>query len=144
VTDVREMTAHVPPSLPAELRTHYTLALSAGFSSYQYLVDHGASLEDARGVLPLNTHCNLLAKYNLRAWVDLVRARESLRVQDEYREVIAAMKQCVTEVWPWASTFIEPKQAKAISIIEQVAINLPKEFQTLLAKAADLLKKEAA
>ena len=113
-------------------------------ASYEQLVKEGCSLEDARGVLPMNIHCNLLAKYNFRAWVDLVRARASLRVQGEYRAVIAEMKKEVIKVWPWALPFIEPKQQKAIALMEELAQELNGDQRTRLAKAADLLKKETA
>jgi flavin-dependent thymidylate synthase len=144
VTNMKDVTAHIPNTVPAAKLTHYQLALSAGIASYEQLVNNGVSLEDARGVLPMNTHCNLLAKYNFRAWVDLIRARDSLRVQDEYHDVILAMKAAVLEVWPWAITFIEPKAIKAIALIEELAKELPLEQRTRLAKAADLIKKETA
>jgi flavin-dependent thymidylate synthase len=144
VTNMKDVTAHIPNTVPAAKLTHYQLALTAGLASYQKLVDEGVSLEDARGVLPMNTHCNLLAKYNFRAWVDLIRARDSLRVQDEYHAVILAMKAAVLEVWPWAITFIEPKAIKAIALIEELAQELSPQQRTRLAKAADLIKKETA
>src|SRR5262245_9562982 len=124
VTNMKDTTCHIPSTVPEELRTHYELALSSSLASYDGLVQAGVSLEDARGVLPMNTHCNLLAKYNLRAWVDLVRARDSMRVQGEYRQVIQEMRQEVCAVWPWIEAFITPKQDKAIKMIEQVAETL--------------------
>jgi flavin-dependent thymidylate synthase len=145
VTDMSDVTCHIPPTVPVKCRTRYELTLSASLASYEQLVKDGCSLEDARGVLPMNTHCNLIAKYNLRSWVDLARARDSIRVQGEYRAVIAAMKAAVLKVWPWAATFIEPKQIKSIALIEQVANQLPPgDLRTNLAKSADLLKKDTA
>jgi flavin-dependent thymidylate synthase len=144
VTDMSKVSCHIPDSVPPDCLTHYQLALSAALTSYEKLVKDGCSLEDARGVLPMNTHCNLVAKYNLRAWVDLVRARNSLRVQGEYRDVVKAMRDTVLKQWPWALTFIEPKQSKAIAMIEHVASKLTGELRTDLAKSADLLKKETA
>jgi flavin-dependent thymidylate synthase len=140
VSDVRKSEAYIPPSIPLEHRTMYTLALSASLSSYGALLDRGISPEDARGVLPLSIHCNLIAKYNFRNWVDLIRARDSLRVQDEYHSVILAMREQVLAALPWVKVFVQPKQAKAIELIETVAKELPKEQRTLLAKASDLLK----
>jgi flavin-dependent thymidylate synthase len=144
VTNMKDVTAHIPNSVPAQKLAHYQLALSTGLASYESLVAEGVSLEDARGVLPMNTHCNLLAKYNFRAWVDLIRARDSLRVQDEYHDVILAMKAAVLAVWPWVITFIEPKANKAIAMMEELAKELPPEQRTRLAKAADLIKKDTA
>lgn len=144
VTNMADVTCHVPASVPPEQLVHYQLALSTSLASYQKLVDAGVSLEDARGVLPMNTCSNLLAKYNFRAWVDLIRARDSLRVQSEYRDVIQGMREEVIKVWPWAKVFIVPKAEKAIALIEALAKELPQEQRTRLAKAADLIKKETA
>jgi flavin-dependent thymidylate synthase len=144
VTNMKDVTCYIPDSLPRDQLTRYEMVLSMAIISYEKLVDAGVSLEDARGVLPLNSHCNLIAKYNLRSWVDLVRARSSMRVQGEYRDVIHDMRIEVLDVWPWVATFITPKQDKAIQLIEDTARELPSEQRIQLAKAADLLKKEKA
>lgn len=144
VTDMSSVTFHVPDSIPEGRKKVYTRMLESSLEDYSALVGAGISLEDARGVLPMNTHCNLIAKYNLRAWVDLVRARQSLRVQGEYQAVIRGMKESVLAVWPWSAVFIEPKSAKAIAIIESIAATLPQEQKIQLAKASDLIKKDFA
>lgn len=127
-------------SLMMESVTGYSLALA-----------HGMSFEDARDLLPIGVHCNLIAKYNLRNFVELCRARDSLRVQGPYREVCAQMKAAVIEVWPWSETFFVPPNAKAIQMIEEIALELShqmgengamyKGLSGRLAKAADLIKK---
>ena len=109
--------------------------------AYKKTVDDGESLEDARGLLPMNTCCNLMAKYNLRSLVDLLRARDSMRVQGEYRDIAIQMKAEIFRVWPWAEVFFKPKEEKAIGLIEKVANELSGEQKILLAKAADLIKK---
>lgn len=144
VTDMRDVTFHIPSDLDPAIKSTYKHCLQKSLVDYQNLVANGVSLENARGVLPMNSNCNLIAKYNLRSWVDLVRARDSLRVQGEYQAVVRAMKEEVLAVWPWAATFIEPKGAQAISLIEEVAAELPPEKKVKLAKAADLLKKETS
>jgi hypothetical protein len=50
----------------------------------------------------------LIGKYNFRGLVDLVRARDSLRVQGPYVEVVKEMRRHTEEIWPWAATFFEP------------------------------------
>jgi flavin-dependent thymidylate synthase len=142
VTDMSTVTFHVPKTLKNPLA--YSDAVQRSREEYRHLVDLGESLEDARGVLPISAHCNLLAKYNLRNWINVVSARDSLRVQGEYRNVIQAMKMTVLAAWPWVKTFLEPREAKAIALIEEVASGLPQETRIKLAKAADLLKKESA
>jgi flavin-dependent thymidylate synthase len=139
VTDVSEMGFRVPPNAKNKL------ALS-GFANdimeeYQGHIEAGEEPEDARSILPMNIQCNLLAKYNLRAWIDVVLARQSLRAQDEYREVAELMKQAVRDVYPWIDKFLTPKHANAIKIIEDIAVTLPTEQKRALAKAADLIRK---
>lgn len=142
VTDMSQVSFHIPASVHDVFREDYQKALGHSLDAYSYLVNSGLSLEDARGVLPMNSHCNLIAKYNLRSWVDLVRSRKSIRVQGEYTQVISGMEKEVLKVWPWVVTFLEPKLSKAIAIIEDIARDLPSHQMIRLAKAADLLKKE--
>lgn len=140
VTDMSAADFHLPKTVKD--KSGYAAAIDNSFIAYANAVERGESLEDARGLLPMNIHCNLIAKYNLRAWVELVRARTSLRVQGEYQEVIAQMKSEVLVTWPWVEKFLEPKAQKAIALIEEVASALSTEQRMKLAKAADLLKKE--
>ncbi len=144
VVNVKDTTCHIPASVPPEALTHYQLALSSSLASYEKLVSKGCNLEDARGVLPMNVHCNLLAKYNFRAWIDLVRTRSSKRIQDEYIEIVKQMKEEVLKVWPWADLFLKPKNEKAVEIIEREAAKLPEPQKFILFKASDLIKKESA
>ena len=122
--------------------------MQSGVNDYGSLVENGMALEDARDVLPIGVHCNLIAKYNFRSFVDLVRSRESLRVQGPYVSIVREMKAAVINVWPWSKVFFEPKDKKAIEIIEFVASALNAKSGGAisghardLAKAADLLKK---
>jgi thymidylate synthase ThyX len=126
----------------------FDAAMSDSINSYKEAVRYGTPLEDARDLLPIGVHCNLIAKYNLRGLVELCRARDSLRVQGAYRDVCAQMKVAVLSVWPWAATFFEPPNEKAIKMIEEIAVALKSEEGAMyrgisgkLAKAADLLKK---
>jgi len=124
--------------------------MEQAIDNYSSLVEIGESLEDARNILPVGVHCNLLCKYNLRSFVELVRARDSLRVQGEYHDIVLAMKGAVLEVWPWAAVFFVRKQAIAIRLLEEVAVEIGKlqgeqgamykGISGKLAKAADLLK----
>lgn len=122
--------------------------MSLNIASYAKSVEEGLSLEDARDLLPIGVHCNLIASYNLRGLVDLCRARDSLRVQGAYRDVCAQMKAEVLNVWPWAETFFEPLNAKAIRMLEDLAEQLKGESGAMyrgvsgtLAKISDLIKR---
>lgn len=118
---------------------------NAAINGYNRLVSGGMALQDARGVLPMNITTNIVCKYNLRSFVDLVRARESLRTQGEYADIVQAMKEQAMMAWPWAATFFEPPHAKAIGLLEDAVAELG--FETgkgvgwQIAKAIDLLRK---
>lgn len=144
VTDMRQAKWDVPPTCDAN---QFNEAVRSSLLDYDAAITNGASLEDARDLLPQCLHGNLIAKYNLRGLVDLVRARDSLRVQGPYADVVKQMKQQTLAVWPWAATFFVPKQERAIKMIEAVALQLQdapgamyKGPAGTLAKAADLLK----
>jgi len=140
VTDMSEVTYHIPETV---IDKHsYDDRMKMSLKGYAFAVEDGETLEDARGLLPINVHCNLIAKYNLRSLVELLRARDSMRVQGEYQSVAKQMREAVFAAWPWAKPFFEPKDKKAIDLIEEVAGHLDnKELRMQLAKAADLLKK---
>ena len=114
--------------------------------SYELLIEKGAQRQDARAILPMNTECSLLAKYNLRAFVDLVKARESLRTQGEYHAIVSAMKVAVLNVWPWAAPFFVPREQVAIEILEravqEIGLTVGSGPGWAVAKAIDLIRKE--
>lgn len=129
-------------------KEEYDIFMQSALNCYKRAVSCGLPLEDAREILPIGVHCNLIAKYNLRGLVELCRARDSLRVQGAYRDVCEQMKAEVFKVWPWASVFFEHPHEKAIKMIEGVAQSLQEQPGAMyagasgtLAKAADLLKK---
>jgi flavin-dependent thymidylate synthase len=139
VTDMSEVGVVMPETV--KNKNVYAASVRGVLEAYKTSVGIGESLEDARGLLPMNTCCNLMAKYNLRSVVDLLRARDSMRVQGEYRDIAVQMKAEILKVWPWSEPFFRPKEEKAIGLIESVAARLSGEDKILLAKAADLIKK---
>ncbi len=147
VTDVSSMEIYCPDRIAQDKvkKGAYDACVGASLGSYKRMLADGFSAEDARGVLPMNITCNLVAKYNLRAFVDLMKTRTSLRAQGEYADVARAMKACVMGVWPWAKPFFADEHAVAIAMIEDVAKELSltpgKGPGWELAKAVDLLRK---
>lgn len=141
VTDMSKATWYTPPTV----RDHhlYDKDMQAALGRYRSAVADGVSLEDARGLLPINLHCNLVAKYNLRGMVDLIRGRENAtRVQGEYVEIVRQMKAEILRVYPWSDVFFEPKNEKAVAMINCVIDELPeRDQQVRLAKAVDLINK---
>lgn len=141
VTDVRKMQAINPR--PGDKA--YAQALASGQAHYAALVDAGVPLEDARGVLPMNTACNLAVKYNLRAFVDVCAARESLRAQGEYGRVVREMKRLVLERFPEFEPFFESPVRLAIDMLtvaaQALGITTGHGNGWQIAKAIDLLRK---
>ncbi len=126
-------------------RELYRTAVDSAKQSYTELVAAGAALEDARGVLPLNTECSLVCKYNFRSATDLIKARKSLRAQGEYGEIVREMERLILEVWPWAGPFFESDVDIAVQMLENVAkeigITTGKGQGWEIAKAIDLIRK---
>lgn len=75
--------------------------------AYRGMIEAGAKIEDARGVLPTNILTNIVAKFDLRTFADTQRKRASSRTQGEYRDVMEAMKAEVLRIHPWASMFLD-------------------------------------
>lgn len=86
--------------------------------TYDQLIDMGAKIEDARGILPTNIHTNIVAKFDLRTIADTARKRASGRTQGEYREVMEAMQAEVLRVHPWASMFLARSFDRAAADLE--------------------------
>lgn len=113
---------------------------------YKLLVDGGMSLEDAREILPGGIHCNLVAKYNFRSAIDLVRARESARVQGPYRDVARQMKEQILAAWPWAHFFFRDQNQLGYDMLDEVIEEMKDSGAVYkgpagkIAKAMDLIK----
>jgi flavin-dependent thymidylate synthase len=74
--------------------------------AYAYLRMLGQPVEDARGILPTNIATNIVCKFNLRTFADLVHSRSGGRTQGEYQHVIWRMVDVVLEVHPWVERFL--------------------------------------
>lgn len=121
--DKKDFTYRVPPRLEPEdqeiNRAVYNHTMRQIQESYNCLIFAGIPAEDARGVLPTNIHTNIIAKFNLRTMADMAKSRTGVRTQDEYREVMDQMIDCVLEVHPWANAFMFPVDRKNFTLIEQ-------------------------
>lgn len=139
---------YVDPNMDEGLKQYAYQVHHDALLAYKGAISGGMSQEQARGLLPLDTLSNMVVKYNLRQLVELLRGRDSLRAQGEYQTIAAEMKRQVIELWPWSETFFEPKNEKAVRMIEEVAKALKADrngvisgYAAQLAKAADLVKK---
>lgn len=146
VVDVADAAVTNPfPTEHVKLHSDFDHATGRALRAYKGLIDDGAARQDARGVLPMNITTNLVAKYNLRSFADLVAARESLRTQGEYAQVVAQMKGEVLKAWPWAATFLKPRHTKAVEeldrLVQEVGLTTGHGVGWRIAKVADLLRK---
>ena len=137
--DKKEFTYRVPPKLrenEAALEIYHA-EMSRIQESYDEMIEYGAAVEDARGVLPTNIHTNIIAQFNLRTVAEMARSRTGTRTQDEYREVLDMMLDSVLEVHPWAAPFLFPEKMAHIKKLESFIMEAAKEDNE---RMYDLLK----
>jgi flavin-dependent thymidylate synthase len=129
VTDMSEATWHNPFRGRENKWDHereFDSNMEVAMDAYRSMTDGGSpagsemKLEDARGILPVNLHCNLIAKYNLRMLVDLIQARSSYRAQGEFNVLAREMREALIEMWPWAELFLRPKDELAAEAYSDV------------------------
>lgn len=104
---------------------------------YNKLIELGLPAEDARGILPTNISTNIVAKFNLRSFVDLAKSRTGGRTQNEYQKVMNAMVDEVLKVHPWAEKFLFQQGRDYFAEIEKFA---EEEYGGDLLKKGRLLK----
>jgi thymidylate synthase ThyX len=147
VTEMSGVTWDTPSGYDEVAKDSFDLAMEDQVKSYKHLIDvYDVTLEDARDLLPIGVHCNLVAKYNLRTIAELVQKRKSIRVQGPYRDIVVQMEALVKEIWPWSEAFFKPKNEVALRMLETVAKELAEAGAVYkgpagqIAKAIDLLK----
>lgn len=106
-------------------------------STYATLLSMGQAAEDARGILPTNIATNIVCKFNLRTFVELVGSRSGGRTQSEYQQVVKAMADAVLQVHPWAENFLFRLGRDYFADIEAFA---EREYGGNLLKKGELLK----
>lgn len=75
---------------------------------YNLLLGKGASIQDARGVLPTNICTNILVGCNLRSLSELMCSRLCVRAQGEFQKAALEMKKLVQKVHHWAERVLLP------------------------------------
>lgn len=129
-----------------ELKRIYDNMMEEIADTYRELINFGATIEDARGVLPTNIHTNIVMKINMRNFVDLVRKRSSPRVQGEYRAVLDGMKSAVAGVHPWINKFIDRTFENAARELDALIADLKTrdpEQATQMLKLVDILRSQS-
>lgn len=125
-----------------KLLAKYTEAMDMINSVYHELIEGGASIEDARGVLPTNIYTNIVAKFNLRTLAELFSARSSARVQGEYREFMDMLYDAIVEKHEWAGVFLKDNKYDNAEILQRFIMrsNLHQDGKINLIKCLDVLR----
>lgn len=97
---------------PSDLEERFNDQMRAAFANYEFLLNTGAELQDARAILPGATATNIIMKANLRTLSDMAEKRLCFRTQGEYQEIFREMRKAVLAVHPWAEDFIRVACAK--------------------------------
>lgn len=127
-----------------DLQDIYDCGMADIADRYVWLINSGAAIEDARGILPTNIETNIVMKCNMRTLVEMVRKRSSSRTQGEYRDVLDAIKAAVLEVHPWIDMFISREKDKVIAELEKAIIDSGADNTQRISmiKLLDELRKE--
>lgn len=145
IIDVSGFDFHTGPSIinDQKLLSIYCDCMEYIEKSYKKLIDNGAEIEDARGLLPTNICTNIVAKYNLRTLAEIISARSSMRTQSEYRDFVQKAYRAIVDIHPWASRFLNSHKHSAAELLQEfiVANCEDKLERTNLIKAIDLLRK---
>lgn len=91
-----------------KLTNLYEKAMANAQKSYRELIDAGAPVEDARGILPLNIHSPITMAINMRALYHMLELRFCENTAEEYKEVASQMKQEVAK--KMGELFAKPMQ----------------------------------
>lgn len=127
------------PSVEGDNKDCYDTTMSLIDIAYRHMIQNGAKIEDARGILPTNILTNIVAKFDLRTFADTQRKRASTRTQGEYRDVMTAMRAEVLRVHPWAAMFLERTFDKAAAELEQAILGM---FDVLPGDEAGKIKND--
>lgn len=109
VIDARHQEVDMPVAI-ADAPPHRAIwerAVEVMLDAYGDLIDAGAPMQDARGLLPTNITTSIIAKFNLRNLHDMAKLRLCTRTQGEYQDVFRAMRAAVIETHPWAENFLD-------------------------------------
>lgn len=123
----------------------YQGAMNCIDGTYKLLIQNGAAIEDARGILPTNILTNIVMKCNMRAFVEMVRKRSSSRTQGEYRDVLEGMKAAVKAKHSWIELFLERDFDNAANELNHLLleVSIPDEKRTHAVKLLDIMREQS-
>lgn len=114
-------------------------------TGYQELLEQGTAVEDARGILPTNILTNICMSINMRNFINLTRKRVSIRVQNEYRQVMDQMVIEIEKQYPWFYIFYKNDNVKARKDLQNMIYDnskLSSEEKTEMIKKLDIIAAE--
>jgi flavin-dependent thymidylate synthase len=84
---------HIPATV--KNKEKYRAAMTIIQNLYREMVDEGETVQDARGILPLNIHSTVSMTCNLQAFIDMVNKRLCLKTQGEFQHVgLLMIEEC--------------------------------------------------
>lgn len=128
----------------AEMEAIWTSTVKTIAQAYDRLQEIGATVEEARGLLPTNIHTNIVCKMNLRTLVDFFHSRISPRNLGEISRMALAMRERVLDVHPWAHIFLNQTLDRVAADLDDELIDLRKrepEKATKMLKLIDQIRR---
>lgn len=90
--------------------------------AYDAMLNAGATVEEARGILPTNVHTNIVVKMNLRTVSEVFGARIGPRNLGEYSEVARRMRDLILGVHPWADVFLDSDRLRYMEELDRILV----------------------
>lgn len=127
ILDVRGFEYHTGPTIKSDesRMIQYQETMEDINDTYKNLIDNGASVEDARELLPHGILTNICMETSLRTLVDLFHARISPRNLGMFRDLCVLMRAEVLRVHPWAHLFLDRTLDRATEELDAMILTLP-------------------
>lgn len=91
---------HIPDSIPDLERDYFIDSMYFAQDSYNRMIEEGVSIEDARGILPLNIYSTITMSCNIRVLANILKQRTCTHAQEEWKEIVNQMEQEMREKMP--------------------------------------------
>jgi thymidylate synthase (FAD) len=115
-----EITVIQPPGLVDFALAHWKAAMKEAEARYFMLLDHGASPQIARSVLPNSLKTELVMTANFREWLHFIDLRTSPAAHPQMREIAEMIKKVLAEQVPYI--FAETETVRKFSLRELEAL----------------------
>lgn len=94
--------------------TCLSYACIEAYETYESLLKAGIAREMARMVLPVNIYTECYSCWDLKNLLHFIRLRDDSHAQAEIQEYGRAIKQIVTELFPWTMAVYEKYEMKMV------------------------------